>query len=606
MKIGCFAAEVSRHSGERQVYQRSETAWWFVPIARRTRETFSGQDLLSLDGADLRGLSSLRLLTVPKSWEVYAGGTSSCRAVSSTPIPTRRYSAVSRVKPGMPEAPIYLPDQILKNAAKHGELIVFVGAGASKLCGSPDWREFANQVVGALERGGVLSFLEAEQLRGLGDPRRTLSIAMPLAKEKGIAIDFDSILHPAKPAAIGSELYELLSSLRPVFVTTNYDKWLDEAGPEELSSEVKVGGEAEPAKGPSKRPKYYLREHLSPALLTERGAVVHLHGSYVDPSSMVVSLREYIEHYADPRVDAFLRAMFKNHTVLFVGYGLAELEVLDHIIRSNDLLKTGKTEPRHFLLYAYRSTESVQRGFIEHFFRDQCGVRVVPYCIDAKGYQEVIEVFKGWNSELDVRDPTTLDLQSHLDRCIASPTEVNREDALRLVSKRPELASYFVNALKDTAWFSDLDSAGFFNVEHNPKVKVVEGERGTMYQAEGWPALRYLEQIAASAKGDQAVRIAEIVRAVSSDAQQRELDNWRTWWSLATILSQLPLDVVWDLDVDMIRSWLAGQFESNMVGQELGEKLLPRLLDSPKPANWHTAMLLVDALSMVRRTGGAS
>ena len=171
---------------------------------------------------------------------------------------------------------------------------------------------------------------------------------------------------------------------------------------------------------------------------------------------------------------------------------------------------------------------------------------------------------------------------------------------------RPELASYFVNSLTDAVWFSDLDSAGFFNVEHNPKVKVVESERGTMYQAEGWPALRYLEQIAASAQGDQAIRIAGIVRAVSSDAQQRGLDNWRTWWSLATILSQLPLDALRDLDVDMIGSWLAGRFESNMVGQELGEKLLPRLLDSSEPANWHRAMLVVDALSMVRRTGASS
>ncbi|MBK6864415.1 MAG: SIR2 family protein [Ideonella sp.] len=67
---------------------------------------------------------------------------------------------------------------------------------------------------------------------------------------------------------------------------------------------------------------------MSSALLTERGAVIHLHGSYTDPSSMVVSLKDYIEHYAALRVQAFLSAMFKSHTVLFVGYGLAELEVL--------------------------------------------------------------------------------------------------------------------------------------------------------------------------------------------------------------------------------------------------------------------------------------
>jgi hypothetical protein len=61
-----------------------------------------------------------------------------------------------------------------------------------------------------------------------------------------------------------------------------------------------------------------------------------------------------------------------------------------------------------------------------------------------------------------------------------------------------------------------------------------------------------------------------------------------------------------DLDVDMIRSWLAGRFESNMVGQELGKKLLPRLLDSSVPTNWDRAMLLVDALSMVRCTRESS
>jgi hypothetical protein len=127
-----------------------------------------------------------------------------------------------------------------------------------------------------------------------------------------------------------------------------------------------------------------------------------------------------------------------------------------------------------------------------------------------------------------------------------------------------------------------------------------------MYQVEGWPALRYLEQIAASAQGDQASRIAGIFRAISSDAQRRGLDNWRTWWSLAKILSQLQLEVLTDLDVEMIRFWLAGRFESNMVGHELGAKLLPRLLDSSEPANWHRALLLVDALSTIRPTGEPS
>lgn len=494
----------------------------------------------------------------------------------------------------------YKPNQIIQNAAKHGELVVFVGAGASKLCGSPDWRGFANQVVDSLEKTEKLTFLEADQLRGLGDARRTLSIALTLAKEHGVDIDYDGILHPKKPAAIGSELYELLKSLRPVFVTTNYDKWLDEAGPEELAIEPPLAIESEPVKGPTKRTKYYLREHLTSDLLTERGAVIHLHGTYTAPDSMVVSLKDYIAHYSDVRVQAFLSEMFRNYTVLFVGYGLAELEVLDHIVRSNESLKSGAVEERHFLLYAHRSTESVQTELMKRFFRDQCGVQVIPYCIDSKGYQELVEVLKAWSPELDVRDPTMLDFQTRLDRYMATPNQDNRGSAMRLVQKHPELAAYLINSLKSPEWFSELDTAGFFNSENSPSVKAIKSDQGTMYQADGWPALRYLEGIAAFVSGKQAMRVADIVRDVSSDAQRRGLDNWRTWWSLATILSRLPLDVIKETDISMTRYWLAGKFDTNMVGLDLGQNLLPRLLESSQRDHWNLALLLVDVLSTVR------
>lgn len=496
----------------------------------------------------------------------------------------------------------YRPDQLIKDAAKHGELVVFVGAGASKLCGSPDWRGFANQVVDTLERADGLSFLEAEQLKGIGDSRRTLSIAMALAKEKSIPIDFDTILHPGAPRAPSVKLYELLASLRPVFVTTNYDKWLDREGPEAPSTDRPGSDDSGPTKGPGKRPKYYLREHLTSDRLAERGAVIHLHGSYSVPSSMVVSLRDYIEHYADERVRTFLAEMFRSHTVLFVGYGLAELEVLDHIIRANETaVGAGGGEPRHFILYAHRSSEAAQKTFIERFFREQCGVRVIPYCIDAKGYGELVDVFRTWAPELDVRDPSLLDLQAHLDRCVADgAASSQRQSAIRSVLKTPELTAYFMNSLKDPVWFEDLDEAGFFEAKHSPGVKVVQEEKGTMYQAEGWPALRYLEHIAPLVTTERAKRIADILRSVSVDAKQRNLDNWRTWWSLATILSKLPLDVISDSDIELARTWLLGRFEANMVGHELGGRLLPRLLDSSDAANWRKALALVDALSTLR------
>lgn len=495
---------------------------------------------------------------------------------------------------------LYSPNQLIKDAAKHGELVVFVGAGVSKLCGSPDWREFANQVVDEL--GAELTFLEAEQLRGLQDSRRTLSIAMGLAKEMRREIDFDNILHPKKPKSLGLELYDLLSNLRPVFVTTNYDKWLDAEMPSAPIISPTSERDSEPTQAPNVRSVYYLREHLTSDRLTDRGAVIHLHGSYLEPNSMVVSLRDYITHYADEGVLTFLREMFRNYTVLFIGYGLSEIEILEHIIRSNESATDPDTkESQHFILYACRTSEAAQTKFIERFFKHECGIQVIPYCIDEKGHGELVEVFRAWIPELDVRDPAILDLQRHIDRCVADGvTSSRRKSAIRSVLTKPELTEYFMNSLKDPVWFGDLDSAGFFDVKYSPAVKLIQDGGSRNYQAEGWPALRYLEHIAPLVTDERGVRIIEILRQVTNDAKNRNLDNWRTWWSLAIISAQLPLTVIREYDIELARIWLFSRFDASMVGRTLGTKLLPRLLESTDSTNWPKALILVEVLTTLR------
>lgn len=436
-------------------------------------------------------------------------------------------------------------------------------------------------------------------MRAVGDNRRTLSIALDLAREYNLNINFDSILHPANPSQEGLELYGLLTSLRPVFVTTNYDRWLGEELPE-LVVESGVGKESLPTASPPKRARYYLKKDLSPEKLAERGAIIHLHGCYIEPKSMVVSLKDYIEHYADKKVQAFLSEMFKNYTVLFVGYGLAELEVLEYIIRSDESLKNGKVQPKHFLLYPHRSTEMVQTSFIERFFREQCGVQVIRYCIDERGYGELVEVFRAWAPQLDVREPTILELQAQIDRCVLSGSDIYRESAIRLVKKHPHLSNYFLNSLKDVVWFNDLDEAGFFEAGLCPELKEIKDGDTIRYQADNWPALRYLEGVVRDANPLQAERIAEIVRQVSKFCEEEGRDNWRTQWSLARIFSELPVMEIKKEDIQMCRSWLLGRFGGDMVGQELGEKLLPRLLDSDGVEDKEKALLLVDVLSMLK------
>ena len=115
-----------------------------------------------------------------------------------------------------------LPEPI-KRAARLGELVVFVGAGLSALCESPLWDGFADSMIDHLGGEDGLSFLEREQLKAIKDARRRASIAMAFATRTKKQIDYERILHPRKTPD-GLEVYQLLSAMNPVFVTTNYDR----------------------------------------------------------------------------------------------------------------------------------------------------------------------------------------------------------------------------------------------------------------------------------------------------------------------------------------------------------------------------------------------
>jgi hypothetical protein len=75
---------------------------------------------------------------------------------------------------------------------------------------------------------------------------------------------------------------------------------------------------------------------------------------------MILTTQDYVRHYANDRradgpegenrVLTFLGFLFSQKNVLFVGYGLEELEILEYVIGKARLMaEPGKTEIRHFL-----------------------------------------------------------------------------------------------------------------------------------------------------------------------------------------------------------------------------------------------------------------
>src|SRR5262245_13499299 len=125
--------------------------------------------------------------------------------------------------PLVPDVP-----QVLREAALRGTLIPFIGAGASRLAGCPNWSELADRALRVFVEGGKFSYSQLAQLAGLS-PRVKLSVALGLQSEHSVKIDFAALLSPTGgyDNAHGRRLFAGLGKLGRTFVTTNYDSWLD-------------------------------------------------------------------------------------------------------------------------------------------------------------------------------------------------------------------------------------------------------------------------------------------------------------------------------------------------------------------------------------------
>lgn len=124
-----------------------------------------------------------------------------------------------------------------------------------------------------------------------------------------------------------------------------------------------------------------------------------------------------------------------------------------------------------------------------------------------------------------------------------------------------------------------------------------------------WPALAYLEKVAedigADSNSNTGQLMMKIIRTVSSyrDENGKPIDNYHTWYSFVIILSHLPLDIISTEDVSMLGTWLDSQFDTGLVGSEVGKAFLPKLLNSDDSSNHKKAIKVVELVTELKTVG---
>jgi hypothetical protein len=314
--------------------------------------------------------------------------------------------------------PIDIPES-LKNAADGEGLALFIGAGVSMLGKCPSWNDLADNALKKCTK----NLAEFELLKNLA-PRIKLSIACSLAKEKNQIIPFEELLHSHDKELKNqdaNDIYKALCGLSNFIVTTNYDRWFEKYNEQRNipnNDKLRKAHNEQPDMSHSskqldipKKERYYKKEGLENIEIS-KPFIVHLHGALDDPQSMVLTTGNYIERYASStdkdgnelnQTLVFLRELFKQKNVLFIGYSLEELEILEYVIQ-----KTKNGNKEHFILQGFFSFQDSVSKSMERYYKNECRITLIPFCRDDNDWLQLKHVIEYLVEEIPALSPTVI------------------------------------------------------------------------------------------------------------------------------------------------------------------------------------------------------
>lgn len=339
-----------------------------------------------------------------------------------------------------------IPEEI-RVAAKMGRLTFFIGAGVSRLYGLPSWEELANKMLVRLAECEKLNHSLVDLLTKY-PTKVKMSIADYYFKENRktekenqhpkltyYSVLMDGIskedIHKKIP------IYTSIAKCNVKLLTTNYDSLLSDilsSGPisDSVISETQIEPVSQiesPTKGSNKTFDYKIfksLEELEESSLTKNNILVHLHGSLNNEDTLIASTRSYLTFYGNKANQQRLNLLFKKQTVVFFGYGLEELEILDLLLKSANSENESQESPRFFLIFSLLSHEMEILKHLQIYY-EQLGVELLAFSRDNKGYHALTDVLEEWTKVLIpiVEHPSQADHSMVIDQLRKQFNEVN-------------------------------------------------------------------------------------------------------------------------------------------------------------------------------------
>lgn len=479
-------------------------------------------------------------------------------------------------------------DEIL-HAAKLGNLVIFVGAGYSRLISLPSWESFAKDKIYELFDNNLIDFKTKEYLNKL-NPKKSLSIYKRFKdSNKEILFKPEKEYFSFKENQDYVELYEPLYDINAIYLTTNYDECLDrmvEKRNDLIDSEMEVLEEDslyDDKNYSKKKGRIFYRKISLDSANLDVNNVIHLHGSVKDENTMIVSIDDYIQMYgniddrSNDEVSTFLKDVFENYTVLFIGYGLEEQEILEYMFTK---VKNPLKESKHFMLMPLLEIDNPIVNILNDYY-SQFGVSLIPYNISQKGYETLKDIVIEWSKELiNVSGPRRIAQKAYfIDSLLTDESKsiTIRYSSLMKLMSDDTLKRHFFDKVSNIEWFDLLYQDGFFQVPSD-----IELDKGTDGRVKYFGPFKYIDKLLnRNNEFDEKYYMCfiDIIDSYTKAAMRNEviINNYYLWRTGSKLLCKLPDSLVSEKSVKSIRIWLKSNNAIDLIMNDINDCLFDKL-----------------------------
>ena len=300
----------------------------------------------------------------------------------------------------------------LYRAIKNDSLILFVGAGVSKLYGPLLWTEMAMELVKIIRANKIISYAEEDILvkDSIIDPRKVISICYELCKDNKSLLIYTGAIEgftEIKSCVISKKIYEKIFSIGALtYLTTNIDLGIREyAIKEKYIQNLKTYDCTSPADIEKIKQVNYN--------IFKDGNIIYLHGTRQNILEAILTVEKYLSFYSNKSGflnDLFLNMQRMKPIILFIGYSLSEWDVIERIYK----IRQSIPEFTGYLLSPIYSHEITKFSLERNYYRS-FGVEAIPYIIDNSGYEMILFILENLSRATDLHRPSPYEMLSKIE-----------------------------------------------------------------------------------------------------------------------------------------------------------------------------------------------